>query len=331
MVGSSRVLSVGSVLALAAISTLSAGSRTGEKTANVAAASTLIASVKCLGVTNIPFTADAEQALPLRLVGFLACGETVTVLSEGGAYTARIRAKDGREGYVALIYLSSERSTAPPPPKAPPSPAQSVNGIVRWSAGAAGCDEFLSHGRHVESITANGITVQVSLQDTGWKYRANVAVSNQSGETVEVVPGIVTLDELTPNLRSLLAVNPEKLFRTPTHQVWWTLADAVPSRSAVANYSANVSETDRLANRTSPAPDYLNPHLALASTRHAAFDRAESLEIESIALKPGSLPSGQLTAGVMWFDRDSSAHELSFRVPVGDLVFDFAFSLEEKK
>jgi len=37
----------------------------------------------------------------------------------------------------------------------------------RWNAGAPGCDQFLSQGRLVESLTANGITVQVSLQDTG--------------------------------------------------------------------------------------------------------------------------------------------------------------------
>jgi hypothetical protein len=92
-----------------------------------------------------------------------------------------------------------------------------------------------------------------------------------------------------------------------------------------------VSEQDRLANRPDPTPDYLNPHLALASTHRQTFEREQSVDIESIALKSGSVPAGQITAGVMWFERDNAAHELSMRVPVGDMVYDFSFSLQEKK
>jgi hypothetical protein len=320
---SSKIFLAGSALALAGI-----GAGAAEETSSVPVSAAPTAVVKCSAGTSIPLTADAEQALPLRVVASLSCGETVAVLSESEGYTAQVRRRDGQEGYVALIYLNSERKAAVK--KEVSSSAEPVNGVVRWAAGAAGCDEFLSQGRHVESITANGITVQVSVQDTGWKYRANVAVSNKSGQTWEIIPGIVTLDELTPNLRSLLAVSPSKLAHTPTHQALWTLANAVPSRSAVANYSA-VSENDRLGNRPSPEPDYLNPRLSPASTHHAAFEREESVDIESIALKSGSVPAGQLTAGVMWFDRDAAAHELSLRVPVGDMVFDFSFSLEEKK
>jgi hypothetical protein len=325
MRASLKIFLVGSALALAALPAPSA-----EETSHVAAESAPTAVIRCPGVTSVPFTSDAEQALPLRVVGLLACGERVAVLSENEGYTAQIRRSDGLEGYVAVIYLGSDRSAA-----ATPQPllysAQPVNGVIRWAAGGAGCDEFLSHGRHVESITANGVTVQVSLQDTGWKYRANVAVSNQSTKSVEVVSGIMTLDELMPNLRSLPTVSPEKLAHAPTHQAFWTLADAVPSRSAVANYSANLPENDRLANRTSPAPDYLNRHMTPASTRHAAFQSDETLDIQSVTLRSGSVASGQINSGVMWFERDVNAHELSFRAPVGDMVFDFAFSLEGKK
>jgi hypothetical protein len=326
MLASSKIFLAGSALALAGI-----GAGAAEETSNVpASAAAPTAVVKCSTGTNIPLTADAEQALPMRVVASLSCGETVAVLSESEGYTAQVRRKDGQEGYVALIYLNSERKAALSAEKEVASSAEPVNGVVRWAAGAAGCDEFLSQGRHVESITANGITVQVSVQDTGWKYRTNVAVSNKSGQSLEIIPGIVTLDELTPNLRSLLAVSPSKLAHTPTHQALWTLTNAGPSRSAVANYSA-VSENDRLGNRPAPVPDYLNAHLALASTHHAAFEREESVDIESIALKSSSVPAGQLTAGVMWFDRDAAAHELSMRVPVGNMVFDFSFSLDEKK
>jgi hypothetical protein len=326
MPASSKYLVLSFALLFAALPVFST-----EESSNLVPMTSHTAVVKCPGVTYIPLTSDEEQALPLRIVGSLSCGDTVAIISDREGYTAQIRTKDGQEGYVARMYLADDHSMSPTSQKTQPPSATPVNGVVRWAAGAPGCDEFLSHGRHVESVTANGVTVQVSLQDTGWKYRANVAVSNQSGEKVEVLPGIITLDELLPNLRALLASSPEKIAHTSTHQVFWTLVDAVPSPSAVANYSGKVSASDRLAYRTYPTPDYLNTHVALASSHHGAFERTESVDVQSIALKSTAIPSGQLTAGVMWFDRDSNAHELSLRVPVGGMVFDFAFSLEQKK
>jgi hypothetical protein len=321
-----KYLILSSALLLGALPALASG-----ETSGVAPSAPPTAVIRCPGGTPVPFTSDAEQSLPLHIIGPLTCGETVTVLSLNEGYTAQIRTADGQEGYVAQMYLSNERSAAVLVKKGPVSSASPVNGVVRWASGAAGCDEFISHGRHVESITANGITVQVSLQDSGWKYRANIAVSNQSADKVEVLPVIVTLDELTPTLHSLLATNPDKLAHTTTHQVFWTLQDAVPSPSALANYSNYVSAEQRLANRPSPTPDYLNPQFALTSTHHVTFERTESVDVQSIALKASSVPSGQITAGVMWFERDSNARELSMRVPVGDLVYDFSFSLEQKK
>ncbi len=329
MLVNTKYLLIGSALVFSALPAIAT-----EETPNtpaVAPAAVPTAIVKCPGVTSIPFTADAEQALPMRIVGSLACGDTVAILSDRGGYTAQIRTKDGQEGYVALIYLTTERPAAAAVQKPQLSSATPVNGVVRWAAGAPGCDEFLSHGRHVESITANGVTVQVSVQDSGWKYRTNIAVSNQSGEKVLVLPGIITLDELRPNLHALLAATPESIAHNTTHQVLWTLVDAVPSPSAVSNYSARATESDRMANRTSPAPDYLSPHMALASAHHGGFEREESVDVQSIALKTSNVPAGQITAGVMWFARDSSARDLSLRVPVGNTVYDFAFSFEQKK
>lgn len=302
-----------------------------EETPNLGRMVVPTAVVKCPGVTSIPFTADEPQALPLQIVGSVGCGDTVAVLSDSEGYTARIRTREGQEGYVARMYLGAEGAVTAPAENAQPSAATAVNGVARWEAGAPGCDEFLSHGRHVESITANGITVQVSLQDSGWKYRANVAISNQSGASVDVQAGIVALDELRPNLRPLLATDAVKIAHTPTHQVLWTLADAVPSPSAVASHSVGAPFADRLAHRTSPAPDYLAPQMTLASARHGVFERSESVDLEAVALKSVSLPTGQKTAGVMWFHRGGSARELSLRVPVGDMVFDFPFSFDERK
>lgn len=329
MSAKSKVL-MASVLTLAAIPVFAA-----EETSSgaaIASAPLPSAIVKCPGVTSIPVTADAEQALPLQLVGNLACGEIVTIVADSEGYTAHIRASDGKDGYVARMYLATTQQTATAKStRRVSASAATVNGVARWHAGAPGCDEFLSQGRHVESITANGITVQVSVQDTGWKYRANIAVSNASSRSVDVTPGIITLDELQPRMRILPAADSKLIARTSTHQVLWTLTDAVPSPSAVSDPQRRTSDQQHLVYRDSETPDYLNPHLTLATARPAAFAREESIDVQAIALKYASVKSNDSTAGVMWFARDPGARELSLRVPVGDTVFDFAFAFDQKK
>jgi len=288
------------------------------------------AVVNCSGLPSVPMTADAEQALPLRLVSNLSCGGDVTILSDEEGYTARVRSSDGEEGYVARMYLLMGKSSVKSAAPAHPPAATAVNGVARWNAGAPGCDEFLSQGRLIESLTANGLTVQVSLQDTGWKLRATIAISNQTGANVDVAPALITLDELQPNLRLLPAQNPAKIAHAVNHQALWTIASAEPSPSAVVFREINPATLQNAVYRTDPAPDYLSQHYVVASVKTPPV-LEESSDPRALALKPGALAPQQKTTGVIWFARDANARELSLRVPVGDLVFDFPLSFEAHK
>lgn len=288
------------------------------------------ALVTCPGVPSVPMTADAEQALPLRLVATLSCGGDVAILSDEEGYTARVRSTDGKEGYVARMYLAVGKGSGDSGATTQPPAAAAVNGVARWRAGAPGCDEFLSQGRLVESLTANGVTVQVTLQDTGWKLRASIAISNQSGEELDVLPTLITLDELQPNLRLLPAQNPAKIAHAVNHQSLWTIVNAQPSPSAVAFREGNPASPRTLAYRLNAAPDYLSQRYVTASVKKSPVPE-DSGDPLALALKAGSLAPQQKTAGVIWFARDAGARELSLRVPVGDLVFDFPLSFEAHK
>lgn len=278
--------------------------------------------VNCPGITNVPMTADAEQALPMRQVATLSCGQQVAVLADNEGYTAHIRTSDGKEGYVARMYLTTATPAAQPglefDEPAPVANATPVNGVVRWNAGATGCEQFISRGRQVESAAANGVTVQVSLQDTGWKLRASVAVSNAGSSQVYVHPSFVTLDELTPTLRNLREENPTKLARHEVnHQLMRNESNAVPPPSAIVLHKRSAPQVSTVSYRGASLDDYLGFNDETASVR-------------TVALKAANLVPGQKTSGELWFARDSNAYELSLRISVGDLVFDFPFSFENK-
>ena len=272
-------------------------------------------------------TADAQQALPLRLVANLTCGSDVAILSDNEGYTALVRSSDGKEGYVARMYLFMGKSSVAP---AHPPVASPVNGVARWNAGAPGCDEFLSQGRLVESLTANGVIVQVTLQDTGWKLRASVAISNQSGANLDVQPSLITLDELQPNLRLLPAQNPVRIAHAANHQSLWTMASAQPSPSAVVFRAIGSAAPQHSAYRSNAAPDYLSQRYVVASLNKPPV-LEDSDDPRALALKTSTLAPQQKAAGVIWFARDANARELSLRVPVGELVFDFPLSFEAHK
>jgi hypothetical protein len=297
-----------------------------EATSSPAVATVPRASINCPGITSVPMTADAEQSLPMRLVANVGCNETVAILADNEGYTAHIRRSDGKEGYIARMYLNMDGSATSGPVDQPAASASPVNNVVRWQASAPGCDQFAAKGYTVESATANGITVQVSLQDSGWKLRATIAISNQAGETIEVLPALITLDELQPSLKSLLAQDPAKLSHVVNHQLLLTQANAQPPASA------HFSEV-RLSNASYRAstPNYFTERSVPTATSNHDEVAAAGTDLSTLALKHSKLVAGQKATGVIWFQRDANARELSLRVPVGDLVFDFPLSFNQKK
>jgi hypothetical protein len=270
-----------------------------------AAPGSLRGTVICRGVQNVPVTADAEQALPMQLVTRLNCGDEVAVLSDSEGYTVNIRTGDGKDGYVARMYLEEH-----PADSKDHHAAEAVldNGIARWQSGAPGSDQFFSGGAVVESLTANGITVQVSLQDTGWKLRATVAIANQGMEPVRFNPTGFTLAELKPRLRTLAYQNPKELAKALTHQVYWTNSSASAPASAIYMNAAY---------KPSAVP-----------TTNFLGDTAAQ-QVQSNVLQSASVAPKEKAVGVVWFERDKNAEQLNLRIFVGDQIFEFPLSFPQ--
>ena len=281
-------------------------------------------TILCRDGAKVPMTADAEQALPLTVVAQLDCGQAVSLFSSSEGYTVKVRTADGKSGYVAWMNVAKGEVIAPT--KSVRQPAVMKDGKVKWLAGTEGSERLYSEGLMVESLTVNGVTVQVSLQDTGWKLLANIAVANDGLQAVNVVPSHITIDNLGQIKKSLPYQQPRKLRTAVNHQILWTEADAAPSASGylvTAGYRS--SDNDGL-HRTQ---NYLAQHQAdveLVSERKADFN--SHWEINAVALRETVLlPSGHIS-GSTWFERDGKLQEMILRVPVGDLVYEFPLSFK---
>jgi len=296
---------------------------------------TLMSDITCKGYAGVPMTADPEQGLPLQVVASLECGQEVAVLSNLEGYTVRVQTADGKNGYVASLFLSKPTLRRAGGPAVVES-AQLVNGAARWQHGSAGSSEFTNGDKLVESLTVNGITVQVSLQDTGWKLRANVAVANSGLQPVFVLPKLLSLDEIAPSVKPLLFQDPGHIGKATNHQILWTASTAGPTGGAQPDRSSSSSANFTAASYklpSAPSPNYLAQHQALeeiaAKNQTALVDMAR--EINALALRECTLKPSEKTAGAVWFERDSKSRQLILRVPVGGVIFEFPLSFNHDK
>src|ERR1700676_3226401 len=63
-------------------------------------------SIVCRGGSRVPMTTDAEQALPLKIVAQLDCGQAVSWLTSSEGYTVNVRTADGKTGYVTWMNVA---------------------------------------------------------------------------------------------------------------------------------------------------------------------------------------------------------------------------------
>jgi hypothetical protein len=281
------------------------------------------ALITCHGITTVPMTIDSAQTLPLQLVTNVPCGQEVAVLSDFEAYAVAVRTPDGKNGYIARMYLSAS-SKAPSRPAVAATSAEVKGGLAQWERGAVGCDQFTSENGVVESLTVNGVTVQVSLQDTGWKLRANIAVANEGSEVLHLNPVHFTLDTVHPAIRALAYQDPDRLAKSAaTHQIYRTAANAAP---------VVMDASFRTQTHIVSAPNYfspaVNPQVSFSGSPYAV---ADTQQYESASLREGDVATKSSVAGAVWFERDKHAEQLIFRVPVNGVLFEFPLSFKREK
>jgi Bacterial SH3 domain len=285
--------------------------------------------INCPGVRNVPMTADPQQSLPLQLIATLKCGDEVTVLANDEGYTVQIRTADGTIGYVAAMYLKKMPAARRP---LTPNSVNLKNGVARWQEGAPGCDHFMSNGILVESLTVNAVTVQVSLHDTGWKLRANVAIANGGSESISIDPAKFILDEIGANGKPLFYQDPAELAKNVTHQVLWTESIAEPLTTSPG--ATNAAYTSSFT-PTASAPNYILQH-QYAEENAVRKEGKQTLnntaqQILALALKRGDVDPNDKVAGAVWFERGKNPKQLMLRIPIGSQTLEFPLSFNRQK
>jgi hypothetical protein len=278
--------------------------------------------VACHGVSAVPMTADQEQALPMTMVATLKCNDEVVVLAEDEGYTVKVRTADGKTGFIARLYLAPAPDSREVAVAHPSESAAVVNGVARWQLGTPGSDELSNNGTATESLTVNGVTVQVSLQDTGWKLRANVAIANDGLDHVSINPARFTLSSISPTAHRLAYEDPRQMAKALNHQILWTSASAFAPAGA-AQFNGSGAHVANVGYKTPVAPP--------AGTSATALITSPSAELHGVVLHEGAILPSNKVEGSVWFERDKKAEQLVLRVPVNGVTFEFPLSFNHDK
>lgn len=209
----------------------------------------------------------------------------------------------------------------------------------------AGCTHQFVNGHKIKILSADGITVSVSMLDTGKYFRADVGVLNTSSASLDVLPMNFSLEETAPKDKMLAYVDVGKIIRSAQTRMAW--ANALSAAGAgmqrqqtttetTSNGTVNVYGSDGTnangtyngtSTSTTSSPDYAAQARADEAIRERnAVLAMQSGQLSSAALRSNTLSPGQSIGGFVFFQRKGKGTSLLLSMPVGDKVFKFPFA-----
>jgi hypothetical protein len=215
--------------------------------------------------------------------------------------------------------------------------------IVICDEGGACAHQFVN-GRKIKILTTDGITVSVSMLDTGKYFRADIAILNTSTANFDVLPSTFTIQETAPKEKVLAYVDVGKIIHSAQRKMAWgnaltgmgagmqrrqTTTDTTSSGTVSVNSSDGTYASGTYngsSTSTTSAPDYAAQARANEAIRQRnAVLAIQSSQLSDSALRSNTVPPGQTVSGCVFFERKGKATSVVLSAPIGEKVFKFPF------
>ncbi|HVN82139.1 MAG TPA: hypothetical protein VMW38_24360 [Terriglobia bacterium] len=222
---------------------------------------------------------------------------------------------------------------------------------VAWKEGMEGADRYCSGGETIESLTVNGLTVSVSLRDTGWKMRSDVVITNNTDQWIDVHPEKFFLEVLGPKPKQLDYESLEKLTKsvnrrtqpaafgirlatgTATNTITTDSSTLGPFNGSMELGAYSKSTIGRLngscrSSQTSMAavPDYYARRKADEDARTALQNAGKaSGDPSQIVLRANTIMPTQQSSGAVYFERYKGKSPVILKITLRGTVIEFPF------
>jgi hypothetical protein len=216
--------------------------------------------------------------------------------------------------------------------------------VVRWKDGAPGCDSYFADGTRYRSIAADSLYIAASVQDTGWKMRADVYVRNKGLDRVDVLPEMVSMSVVLPKAKELKYQEPRELAKSLERKAKWRaafrgIAASLQTQEMTSRSSGSASgyAYDSEGNWVSGSavgssttettvPDFAAQQRAREqSARDLSSARDAGGYLQAVALKANTLGPWDDVYGAVFFERANNTAVL-LRVTLAGVTYEIPFA-----
>ena len=181
---------------------------------------------------------------------------------------------------------------------------------------------YYYNGETIEQLTLRGVTVTISLNDTGKFNQLGVFVSNSSSDAVNVLPSSFALRQTSPNEVDLALKSESEIQRIAgKHALWTHVASGVTSSVTYMK--------DRMAGEDGQTTEAAVQDYDAQARWLARVDdlgkRGDTKTLARSYLRSTTVFPGSKLSGVLWFDRADEFASGAVKVAFGSRVYSFPF------
>lgn len=181
---------------------------------------------------------------------------------------------------------------------------------------------YYYNGETIEQLTLRGVTVTISLNDTGKFNQLGVFVSNSSPDAVNVLPSSFTLRQTSPTDVDLALKSESEIQRIAgKHALWTHVASGVTTS---VNYMKERMAGEDGQSSEAAVQDYDSQARWLARVDDLG-KRGDTKTLVRSYLRSTTLFPGSKLSGVLWFDRADGFASGTVKVALGSRIYAFPF------
>lgn len=181
---------------------------------------------------------------------------------------------------------------------------------------------YYYNGDTIEQLTLHGVSVTISLNDTGKFNQLAVFISNSSSDAVNVLPSNFALRQTNPKDVDLGLKSEQEIQRIAgKHALWTHVASGVTS--SVSYMKDKMSGEDGQTTEAA-VQDYDSQARWLTHVNDLG-KRGDTKALARLYLRSTTMFPGAKLSGVLWFDRADVFASGTVRVAFGSRVYSFPF------
>src|SRR6266566_2271667 len=183
---------------------------------------------------------------------------------------------------------------------------------------------YYYNGESIEQMSLRGVTVTVTLKDTGKLNQVAVYVDNGSSDAVNVIPANIAIHQNSPTDEDLRMKSEQEVQKIAGQRAFWGQVAAGVGTGLNRAKDKITADSEHDPSTKADPPDYDAQARWLAHVDELG-QRGKTVTLGHAYLRGSTVFPGSKFAGVLWFDRDEAFASAVVRVTLGSRSYEFPF------